>query len=88
MVKQGARWRIGSGDTIPLLDAPWLKDERSLTMDNPMYAPLSHVKVPSTKVWNTTLISNMFDHNTTQLILNTRLQPLVIILLVVHIVFV
>ena len=29
------------------------------------------------KVWNTTLISNVFDYNTTQLILNTPLHPLV-----------
>lgn len=68
VVKQGARWRIGSGATIPLLSTSWLKEGCSLTMDRPMYVPLSHVKVqditePSTKVWNTTVISNLFDHS-------------------------
>jgi len=82
VVKQGARWRIGSGASIPLIGAPWLKDGCSLSTQSPLYVALAHVKVqdiiePSTKVLNATLISNMFDHNTTQLILNTPLHPLV-----------
>jgi len=32
---------------------------------------------PSTKIWNTALISNMFDYNIIQLILDTPLHPLV-----------
>jgi hypothetical protein len=31
VVKQGARWRIGSGVNIPFLGAPWLKDGLSLS---------------------------------------------------------
>jgi len=81
-VKQGARWRIGYGASIPLFGSPWLKDGCSLSTQSPLYVALAHVKVqdiiePSTKVLNATLISNMFDHNTTQLILNTPLHPLV-----------
>jgi len=62
--------------------APWLKDGCSLSTQSPLYAPVAHVKVqdiiePSTKVWNATLISNLFDHNTSQLILNTPPHPLV-----------
>lgn len=81
VVQQGVWCRIGVN--IPLLGAaPWLKDERSLAMQNPLYASLSHINVqdiiePSTKVWNTNLIYNMFDHNTTHLILNTPLHHLV-----------
>ena len=80
VVKQGVWCRIGV--IIPLWGSPWLKDGRSLAMKNPPYASLSHIKVqdiiePSTKVWNTNLISNMFDHNTTHLILNTPLHHLV-----------
>jgi hypothetical protein len=65
-----------------LFGAPWLKDGCSLSTQSPLYAPLAHVKVqdiiePSTKVWNATLISNLFDHNTSQLILNTSLHHLV-----------
>jgi hypothetical protein len=82
VVKQGARWRIGSGARIPLFGALWLKGGCSLSTQSPIYASLAHVKVqdiiePSTKVWNATLISNLFDHNTSQLILNTPLHPLV-----------
>lgn len=91
VVKQGARWWIGSGDNIPLLGAPWLKDGHSIATDSPMCAPLSHVKVhdiiePSAKVWNFYLIYNLFYHHSIQLILNTPLQTLVI-MSVVHTVF-
>jgi len=82
VVKQGARWRIGTGASIPLFGAPWLKHSCSLSAQSPLYALLAHVKVqdiiePSIKVLNVTLISNMFDHNITQPILNTHLHPLV-----------
>jgi len=81
LIPQGARWRIGFGASIPLFGAPWLKDGCSFSTQSPLYALLAHVKIqdiiePSTKVWNATLIYNMFDHNTTQLILNTPLHPL------------
>jgi len=82
VVQHGARWRIGTGANIPLFGAPWLKGGRSFTTNCPMYNSLSRVKVqdiiePSTKVWNSPLISSLFDHNTTQIILNTPLLPLV-----------
>jgi len=65
-----------------LFGAPWLKDGCFLSTQSPRYATLSHVKVqyiiePSTKVWNAALIYNLFDHNTTRLILNTPLHTLV-----------
>lgn len=82
MVKQGARWRIADGANILLLCPLWLKDGRTLTADSPMYAALSHVKVkdiiePYAKLWNISLISNLFYHHIVHLILNTPLQPLV-----------
>lgn len=45
VVIKGARWRIGTGEKIPLFGAPWLKDELFLTADNPIYVLLAHVKV-------------------------------------------
>jgi len=71
-----------SGASISLFGATWLKDGCSLSTQSPLYAALAHVKVqniiePSKNVWNATSISNLFDHNTTQLILNTPLHPLV-----------
>jgi len=82
VVKQGARWGIEYGANILLLGPPWLKDGRSLTTDSPIYAALSHVKVkdiiePTEKLWNISLISNLFYHHIVQLIMNTPLQPLV-----------
>lgn len=81
VVKQGARWSIGTS-AARCSRAPWLKDGLFLTTDNYIYALLSHVNVKdiidhSTKVGNALLIYNLFDQNTTQLILNTPLQPLV-----------
>jgi len=74
VVQQGARWRIRTGANIPLFSVPWLKDGRSFTTNCSMYKSLSHVKVqdiiePLTKVWNSTLISSLFDHETTQIIM-------------------
>lgn len=82
VVQQGARWRIGTSANIPLFGVPWLKDGRAFTTNCPMYSSLSHVKVqdiiePTSKVWNTILISSLFDQNTTQIILNTPLHPLI-----------
>lgn len=70
VVIKGARWRIGTGEKISLFSALWLKDELFLTVVNPIYAPLAHVKVKdnidqSSKVWNTPLIYNMFDPSMT-----------------------
>lgn len=44
VVKQGARWWIGSSDNIPFLGAPWLKDHMSLSTTNPIFEPLMQVK--------------------------------------------
>jgi len=37
VLKRGARWRIGTGDNMPLFDAPWFKDGLSFAVDNPMF---------------------------------------------------
>jgi hypothetical protein len=65
-----------------LFGAPWLKDGLFLTTYNLIFASLAHAKVrdiieQSMKVCNTTLIYNLFDNVTTQLILSTLFQPLV-----------
>ena len=83
MVKQGARWRICSRVNIPFLGAPWLKDSLSLSTTNPIFEPLMQVKLcdfidQDLKMWKASLICSLFDAQTTQLILNTSLQPLVL----------
>jgi len=65
-----------------LLGAPWLKSGLSFADYNPIFASLAHATVKDIidqhhKVWNDSLIYNLFDHNTVQMILNTPLQPLV-----------
>ena len=65
-----------------MFGAPWFKDGMFFADDNPIFAPLTNAKVKDIidkqhKVWNAPLIYNLFDNNTTQLVLNTPLQPLV-----------
>lgn len=59
-----------------LFGAPWIANGMSLAYDNPTFAPLAHIKVKyiieqSDKVCNAPFIYNLFDPNTTQLILST-----------------
>jgi len=82
VIRQGARWRIGTCANILLLGASWLKDGLSLTTKSHMYALLARVKVKdildqTSKAWNVPLINILFDQNTAQLILNPSLQHLV-----------
>jgi len=82
VVKQGARWRIGSGVNIPFLGAHWLNDGLSLSTTNPIFEPLMQVKLSEfidqeLKILKAPLIHNLFDAHTAQLILNTPLEPLV-----------
>jgi len=81
-VKQGARWRIGSGVNIPFLGAPWHKDGLSLSTTNPIFEPLMQVNLSEfidqdLKVWKAPLTCSLFDAHTSQAILDTPLQPLV-----------
>ena len=69
VVKQGARWRIGSGVNIPFLGDPWLKDGLSLSTTNPIFEPLLQVKLcdfidQDLKMWKASLICSLFDAQT------------------------
>ena len=74
----GARWSIGSGATIPILDAPWLSNGESI---NGNIAGSSHIrdfKVQSLmseygKVWNAPIIRQIFNNDNAAAILNTPL---------------
>jgi len=63
VVNQDARWRIGSGDNIPFLGAPWLKDGLSFSTTNPIFEALMQVKLcdfidQDLKMWKAPLIHN------------------------------
>jgi len=82
VVKRGARWRIGSGENIPILGAPWLRDGKCLSTNGPLTVPLAHVNSSAfndqpTKTWKAPLIYNLFEVTTANWILSTHFQPLV-----------
>jgi hypothetical protein len=43
--EKGARWRIGTCTNIPLFGASWLRNIMAIADDNPIFAPVSHIKV-------------------------------------------
>jgi len=76
VVKQGARWRIGSGVILLLFGALWLKNGVSLSTTNPIFELLMQVKLSdfidqNLKVWKVPLICNLFDARIAQVILDT-----------------
>ena len=81
MVKQGARWRIGSGVHIPFLGAPWLKDGLSLSTTNPVFEPLMQVKFSEfidqdLKMWKAPLICSCLMRALPKLFLTHRFSHL------------
>jgi len=78
IVRGGARWSIGSGTTIPILDAPWLSNGESIDCN---IAEGYHVRdfkdhnlmSEYGKVWNASLIRQVFSNDIAEAILNTPL---------------
>ena len=64
----GARWSIGSGACIPILDEPWLHNGERIDC-NIHGAPLD----PYVKSWNEPVVRQVFSEDLTYKILNTPL---------------
>lgn len=83
LIRQGARWCIGTGSSIPLMNHPWLVNGGCITSLNTGGAQfrtgsISDLIDPSTKAWRQDLISHLFDDSTTDAILRTLLFPQVL----------
>jgi ribonuclease HI len=78
IVRGGARWSIGSGATIPILDAPWLSNGESIDGSIVGGSNVRDFKVQSLisehgKVWNAPIIRQVFSNDIATAILNTPL---------------
>lgn len=78
IVSGGARWRISTSTSIPILDEPWLKDGRCIIINLPGADFVCSFCVDSlidseTKCWNTTLVQQVFSEDIASDILHTSL---------------
>lgn len=78
IVRGGARWSIGSGATISILDAPWLSNGESIDGNIVGGSRIHDFKVQSLisehgQVWNAPIIRHVFNNDIASAILNTPL---------------
>jgi hypothetical protein len=78
VVRQGARWKIGSGFNIPIVSEPWIGSGSSISPAEPDMIALQnyyvgHLIDQNEKVWNEQLIHQIFANGTDQNIINTPL---------------
>jgi len=79
VVRQGARWKIGSGFNIHIVSEPWIGSGSGIPHVGPDMLALQpysvgHLIDQDDKVWNEQLIHQLFASETTQHILNTPLH--------------
>jgi len=78
IVRGGARWSIGSGATIPILNEPWLSNGEFISSDTPGAHFVHHYTVNSLmnlndKSWNEQVIRQVFSVDIVDKILHTPL---------------
>ncbi|CAJ2637916.1 unnamed protein product [Trifolium pratense] len=66
LVREGARWCIGSGENISILGEPWIQGGTPISAPNPSVMHLQNIKVKhlisnTTKEWDSHVINNLFD---------------------------
>jgi len=76
VVRGGSCWCIGSGESIPLLDAPWLHDGRCIDSRIPgaqymQGLTVAHFLQPDSKCWNSQLVQQVFSADIAADILHT-----------------
>lgn len=79
VVRQGAHWKIGSGFDIPIISEPWIGSGSSIPPVGDDMVALQPYSVDNLidqerKVWNESLIRQLFAVETVQTILNTPLH--------------
>ena len=78
VVRHGARWMVGSGYGIPIIDEPWLSGGSRVALISPAAQSLQgysvgHLIHQGIKNWNEELVRYIFEDGTAQQILNTSL---------------
>jgi hypothetical protein len=78
IVRGGARWRIGSGATIPILREPWLSDDGCIDGNYDVFHDTGGPSVQSlidtiAKGWKVDVIQHVFSPEDTRRILDTPL---------------
>jgi hypothetical protein len=78
IVRGGARWRIGSGATIPIMREPWLSDGGSIDGNYDVLHVIGNASVQSliditAKEWKVDVIQQVFSPVDTRRILDTPL---------------
>ena len=66
VIRQGAKWRVGNGESIKLWGNKWLPSLQSPSFQSPFTAELENVTVsslinPLTRQWNIQLLPNLFN---------------------------
>ena len=66
VIRRGAKWRVGNGESIKLWRDKWLPFLQSPSLQCPLTAKLQNAKVsflinPSTRQWNTQLLPTLFS---------------------------
>jgi len=79
VVLQGARWKIGNGFNIPIINEPWIESGTTIPpVGEEMIAlqpyMVGHLIDQETKVWKEQLVCQVFAEETTKQILNTPLH--------------
>jgi len=79
VVRQGARWKIGTGFNIPIVNAPWIGSGSSIPpVGDDILAlqpyTVGHLIDQEVKVWNERLVRHLFVDETAHQILNTLLH--------------
>jgi hypothetical protein len=79
VVRNGARWKVGSGFNIPIFSEPWIRAGSSIHPAGPdMLAiqpySVGHLIDQNAKVWNEQFVCQLFANETAQNILNTSLH--------------
>jgi hypothetical protein len=80
LVRGGARWSIGSGASIFILNEPWLHDEDCIRSDIPGAHFVQNFSINSLmnlydKSWNEQVIRQVFSVDIADKILHTPLIP-------------
>jgi len=80
IVRGGAKWSIGSGATIPILNEPWLPNGECIRSDIPGAHFVAHFNINSlmnlhAKSWNELAVRQVFSVDIANKILHTPLIP-------------
>lgn len=80
LLKNGMRWKIGTGEQINVWQQPWLADDSNFYVQTPVHEGfddmvVADLLVPGTRMWDKPLIEIAFNHEDAAKILQTLISP-------------